>query len=175
MDSFRLCTETWNLLPVFRGLGEDGASLTRKAKGYRFFLACSDFASVRGARRGKVGGDRVSELSLLGGGVEWRLLWVGGSSIMVAESHLGCLGPDHQAPSWPVWGCPAGSVAKSLPASAGDTGSTPGSRSPGEGNGSPRQYSLPGKACGQRNLVGYSPWLHEELDMAEHALPTQQG
>ena len=97
MDSFPLCTETWNLLPVFRGLGEDGVSLTRKAKGYSFLLPCSDFASVRGARRGKVGGDRVSELSLLGGGVEWCLLQVGGSSITIAESHLGYLEPDHQA------------------------------------------------------------------------------
>ena len=40
---------------------------------------------------------RVSELSLLGGGVEWCLLQVGGSSITIAESHLGYLEPDHQA------------------------------------------------------------------------------
>ena len=35
-----------------------------------------------------------------------------------------------------------GSVVKNLPANAGDAGSIPGSgRSPGEGNGSPLQYS----------------------------------
>ena len=42
----------------------------------------------------------------------------------------------------PVVGFPGGSVVKDLPANAGDMGSTPGSeRSPGEGNGSPSQYS----------------------------------
>ena len=25
---------------------------------------------------------------------------------------------------------------------------------------------LPGEFCGQRGLVGYSPWDHKELDMA---------
>ena len=40
-------------------------------------------------------------------------------------------------------GSPSGSVAKNLPANAGDTGliSGPG-RSPGEGNGNPLQYSF---------------------------------
>jgi len=38
-----------------------------------------------------------------------------------------------------------GSVIKNLPANAGDIGSIPGSgRSPGEGNGNPRQYSYLG-------------------------------
>ena len=37
---------------------------------------------------------------------------------------------------------PSGSVAKNLPANAGDVGPNPGSgRSPGEGNGNPLQYS----------------------------------
>ena len=40
---------------------------------------------------------------------------------------------------------PGGSVVKNPPANAGDTGSIPGSgRSPGEGNGNPRQYSCLG-------------------------------
>ena len=30
-------------------------------------------------------------------------------------------------------------------------------RSPGEGNGNPVQFFLPGKSHGQRSLVGYSP------------------
>ena len=39
-------------------------------------------------------------------------------------------------------GFPGGSVVKNLPANAGDVGSIPGlGRSPGEGNGSPLQYS----------------------------------
>ena len=54
---------------------------------------------------------------------------------------------------------------------AGDTGdasSIPGSgRSPGGGNDNPLQYSLPGKSHGERNLVGYSPWGHKELDMPD--------
>ena len=42
-------------------------------------------------------------------------------------------------------GFPGGSVVKSLPANAGDTGSILGSgRSPGEGNGNPLQYSCLG-------------------------------
>ena len=40
------------------------------------------------------------------------------------------------------WGFPGGSVVKNPPANARDPGSIPGSgRSPGEGNGSPLQYS----------------------------------
>ena len=58
------------------------------------------------------------------------------------------------SPSWlpavsglKAWsqGVPGGSVVKNPPAGAGDTGSIPGSgRSPGEGNGSPLQYSCLG-------------------------------
>ena len=41
-----------------------------------------------------------------------------------------------------VQGFPGGSVVKNLPANAEDTGSIPGlGRSPGEGNGTPLQYS----------------------------------
>ena len=32
---------------------------------------------------------------------------------------------------------------------------------PGEWNGNPLQYSLPGDLHGQRSLVGYSPWGHK--------------
>ena len=64
-------------------------------------------------------------------------------------------------------------VAKSLPASAGDTrdaGLIPGlGRSPGEGSGNPLQYFLPGKFHGQKSLVGYSPWSNEESDTSERA------
>ena len=42
-------------------------------------------------------------------------------------------------------GFPGGSVLKNPPANAGDPSSVPGSgRSPGEGNGNPRQYSFLG-------------------------------
>ena len=38
-------------------------------------------------------------------------------------------------------------------------GSIPGSgRCPGEGNGNPLQYSLPGESHGQRSLMDYSSW-----------------
>ena len=40
--------------------------------------------------------------------------------------------------------------------------------SPGEGNGSPLQYScLENHMDGWRSLVGYSPWGHKESDMTE--------
>ena len=53
-------------------------------------------------------------------------------------------------------------MVKNPPNNAGDVrdaGSIPGSeRSPGEGNGSPLQYSCLEKSHGQRSLGGYSPW-----------------
>ena len=67
-------------------------------------------------------------------------------------------------------GFPSGSVVKSLPATAGDTGDMgliPGlRRSRGEGNGN--QYSCLEKSHGLRSLAGYSPWGHRESDTAEH-------
>ena len=54
--------------------------------------------------------------------------------------------------SW-MFGFHGGSVVKNPPANAGDSGSTPGSgRSPGEGNGSPLQYSYLG------NPMDRGPW-----------------
>ena len=62
-------------------------------------------------------------------------------------------------------GFPAGSEVKNPPASAGDVDSIPGlGRSPGERNGNPLQYSLPGEFHRQRSLDGYSPWGHKELN-----------
>ena len=51
-------------------------------------------------------------------------------------------------------------MVKNPPANAGDSGLIPGSgRSPGGGQGSPFQYSCLENPCGQRSLVGYSPWV----------------
>ena len=48
---------------------------------------------------------------------------------------------------------------KNPPASAGDTGLTPGvGRAPGEGNGNPPQLLLPGRSHGRRSLVGHRAW-----------------
>ena len=62
-------------------------------------------------------------------------------------------------------------TVKNQPAIQGDSGSIPGwGRSPGEGHGSPLQYSClenPKQEDIQRNLLGYSPWGHKELDMTE--------
>ena len=70
-------------------------------------------------------------------------------------------------------------VVKNPPANAGDAdskkkkkkgdkGSIPGSGiSPGEGNGNPLQYFLPGKFHGQRSLAGYSPGSCKDLDPIE--------
>ena len=56
---------------------------------------------------------------------------------------------------------PGSSDGKESACNAGDLGLTPGSgRSPGEGNGSPLQYS------GLENLMD-RPWGHKELDMME--------
>ena len=57
--------------------------------------------------------------------------------------------------SFLVKGFPGGSDGKVSACDAGDPGSVPGlGRSPGEGNGNPLQYFLPGKYHGQRSLVG---------------------
>ena len=46
-----------------------------------------------------------------------------------------------------------------------DLCSVPGlGRSPGGGLGNPLQYSCLENPHGQRNLAGYSPWGHKELD-----------
>ena len=59
---------------------------------------------------------------------------------------------------------------KNTPADAADVrnaGSIPAvRRSPREGNSNPLQYSCLGNST-KRSLVGYSPWDHKELDMAE--------
>ena len=53
------------------------------------------------------------------------------------------------------WGC---SVVKNLSANAEEAGLIPEwGRSPGEGNGNPLQYFLPGKIHGQKSLASYSP------------------
>ena len=59
---------------------------------------------------------------------------------------------------------PGDSVVKNLPASAGDTGSIPGSRiSPGEEKSNPLQYSCPENPVDRRSLVGYSRWGLERV------------
>ena len=61
-------------------------------------------------------------------------------------------------------GFPGGSVVKNLLANAGEMGLIPMSgRSPGRGNWRPPPVFLPGKAHGQRNLAGYSPWSHKRV------------
>ena len=71
---------------------------------------------------------------------------------------------------------PGGSVVKSLPINAGDSGgevSIPGSRrSPDGGNGNPLQYSCLGKSHGQRSLAGYSPSGFKQSDRTEPQLGT---
>ena len=61
-------------------------------------------------------------------------------------------------------------VVKNLLAHAGDIrdiGLIPGSgRFPGEGNGTPLQYSCLENPHGQRSLAGSSPWDHKESDTA---------
>ena len=62
-------------------------------------------------------------------------------------------------------------MVKNPSASAGDirdAGSLPGlERSPGDGHGNPLQFSWLESPRGRRNLGGYSPWGHRELDMTK--------
>ena len=58
-----------------------------------------------------------------------------------------------------ISGLPCGLEVKASTSNEGDPGSIPGlGRSPGEGNGTPLQYSCLENPHGQRSLVGYSPW-----------------
>ena len=53
-------------------------------------------------------------------------------------------------------------------ADARDAGLIPGlGRSSGVGNGNALQYPCLENSHGQRNLVGYNPWVHKESDMTE--------
>ena len=74
-------------------------------------------------------------------------------------------------------GFPGGTVVKNLPANAGDTGdesSIPGSgRFPWRRAWPPTPVFLPGESCGQRSLVGYSPWSCTESDTTGHAPNSQ--
>ena len=64
---------------------------------------------------------------------------------------------------------PGDSDGKASAYNSGDPGSIRGSgRSPGEGNGTPLQYSCLGKSHGQRILVGYSSWGCKESDTTLH-------
>ena len=64
------------------------------------------------------------------------------------------------------WGKPSHSTCTAR--DTGDIGSVTGSgRSPGGGRWQHTPVSLPEKSCGQRNLVGYSPWGHKESDVTE--------
>ena len=57
-------------------------------------------------------------------------------------------------------GFPGSSGGKESTCNAGDPDSIPGSgRSPGGGDGNPLQYSFLENPCGQRSMVGYSPWV----------------
>ena len=62
-------------------------------------------------------------------------------------------------------------VVKNLPASAADgrdVGFNPWVRKiPWRRKWQPTPVFSPGESHGQRNLVGYSPWGHKELDMTE--------
>ena len=65
-----------------------------------------------------------------------------------------------------ILGFPCSSVGKESACNAGDSGSILGlGRSPGEGNGNPLQYFMPGESHGQRSLAGYKQSMGlQELD-----------
>ena len=71
---------------------------------------------------------------------------------------------------------PGGSDAKESACNASDLGLIPRlGRSPGRGHGNLIQYSCLENPHGQRNLVGYSPWGHKELDTTEPLSTAQPG
>ena len=68
----------------------------------------------------------------------------------------------------PLLGFPCSSAGEESACNVGDLGSTPGlGRSPGGGHGYPLQYSCLDNPHGYRNMAGYSPLGHKELDTTE--------
>ena len=75
-----------------------------------------------------------------------------------------------------LMGFPGGSGGKESACTVGDPGLILGlQRSPGEGNGSPLQYSCLENPHGQRSLEGYSPWgsqrVRHDWTVNTHAPP----
>ena len=67
-----------------------------------------------------------------------------------------------------IMGFSGSSYGKDSARNAGDLGSLPRlGRSPGEGHGNPFQVFYPRELHGERNLMGYSPGTHKELDTTE--------
>ena len=67
-------------------------------------------------------------------------------------------------------GFPGGSTVKNSPAIAGDAGDlvSPWVRKiPCRREWQPAPVFLPGKCHGQQSFVGYCPWIHKELDIAD--------
>ena len=72
-------------------------------------------------------------------------------------------------------GFPSGSHGKESACNARNMGSVPGlGRSPGGGHGIPLKYSCLENPCGQRSLVGYSPWVSESQSNTTEWLNTAQ-
>ena len=67
-------------------------------------------------------------------------------------------------------GFPGGSDGTESAWNARDPGSIPGSKDPLRKEWLPTLVFLPGEFYGQRSLVGYSPWGHEESDMTEQLI-----
>ena len=66
-------------------------------------------------------------------------------------------------------GFPGGAVVKNPPVNAGDAGDVGWilRKIPWKKKWQPTLVFLPGESCGPRSQVGYSPWGHKELDIAE--------
>ena len=78
------------------------------------------------------------------------------------------LSPHIQVSFKAIQGFPGGSDVKESSCNARAPSSIPESeRSPGERERLPTPVFLPGELHGQRSLVDYSPWDHEESDMIE--------
>ena len=70
----------------------------------------------------------------------------------------------------PLWGFLGGSDSRESVCNARDPGSIPDPRVgkiPWRRKWQPTPVFLPGESHGRRNLVGYSPWGHKELDTTE--------
>ena len=100
----------------------------------------------------------------------WGLYWMYSLNVLEqltsSRSHLWkCVALDFFFFFYQTWMYLDG---KEFSCNVGDLGSIPGSgRSPAEGNGNNIPVFLPGEFHGQRSLMGYIPWDHEELNMTE--------
>ena len=110
---------------------------------------------LRSGRSPEVGNGNPLQYSCLENFMGRGIWWATIDGVAESQTQLKRL----SSSKYSIMGFPGGTAVKNMPANAEDTrdvGLIPGlGRSPGEGNGNPLQYFLPGKFHAQKILAGH--------------------